>query len=247
MVVENSNIDIQDILYGGIAGEMPLPDILPDTDEDILLSDPKYCQASENQSEPEIMTYVEAISAARAEPTADIRPRIFDGVTQEWILLDTGSQCSVTKATPSDKIRPDLKLETVDGSRLHCFGTRPFSLRLGRKTYHINTAISNTTDTILGMDFLDKYGFEFRRGEFGDLYLYDPKSQTSHLCQFIKSQESLPPKISALRLASIPISSGSTDDLVPSSSLQATPILFGRLGRAFSFPFCHQLGLRCDL
>ena len=193
----NKNIDIQDILYGGYAGELPLPEL--SDNEDLLISDSKTRPISESSSE--IITFNEAIAAASLT-NVDIRPRIFDKITNQWILLDTGSQCSVTKPGPNDHLRPDLLLESVDGSKLPCYGTKPLSVRPGRKEYKIETVISNTTDTILGMDFLDKYGFEFRRGEFGDLFLYDPKSQTSTYCQFQKQkQTSALPQVGSLKLA----------------------------------------------
>ena len=147
------------------------------------------------------MSFPEAVASTLKSNDIDIRPRIYDGITKEWILIDTGSQCSVTKAKPEDSIRPDILLETVDGTHMKCYGTKPLELRLGRKQYKIDTVIAKSTDTILGMDFLDKYGFEFRRGEFGDLYLYDPKSQSSTLCQFIKTNSSLP-RVSAIRVSS---------------------------------------------
>ena len=203
---------------------MPLPDL---TDNNLLLPDAKAVPNSENKPDIppkplDFISYPEAVAAAVKNKT-DLRPRIFDKKTNQWILIDTGSQCSVTKAQPDDVLRPDLLLEAVDGSRLQCFGTKPLSIRLNRKEYHIDTVISNTTDTILGMDFLDKYGFEFRRGQFGDLFLYDPKAQISTLCQFTDNQEEKEslPRIASLKLASV------VDSHEPPSPVSSSLDLFG--------------------
>ena len=73
-----SDIDIQDILYGGIAGEVPLPDVIDngnilfsDTDSKPSLSSEKYQDIT--QEPPEIISYSEAISAAASSENVDIR------------------------------------------------------------------------------------------------------------------------------------------------------------------------------
>ena len=118
---------------------MPLPDISIDTTEDLLLSDPPdpILQPSltsdppTNQKKEETYTYSEAISAA-ASGNMDIRPRVFDGISKKHLLVDTGSMCSVSKPTSTDVLRSDLLLESVDGSSLKCYGTKPMDIRLNR-------------------------------------------------------------------------------------------------------------------
>ena len=83
---------------------MPIPDLQVDS-EDLLFSDPRPCPIPE-VIQPEIISYPEAISAAASQEKVDIRPRIYDGKTKDYILLDTGSMCSVTKPLP-DTLRPD--------------------------------------------------------------------------------------------------------------------------------------------
>ena len=63
--INKENIDLQDILYGGFAGEMPLPDIFNDT-QDLHVSDPKQGQIPETvtNSNPDTYTYNEAVAAA---------------------------------------------------------------------------------------------------------------------------------------------------------------------------------------
>ena len=118
----------------------------------------------------------------------------------EWVLVDTGAQTSVLKPLPEDVIDPSLKLETVDGSEMSCYGKKKFSIRLGRKEFHIDAMVSKTTDTILGMDFLKKYKIELRWNEFGDMFLYDPKSNISTICQFVKIPKG---QLSTLTVSSI--------------------------------------------
>ena len=91
-------------------------------------------------------------------------------------MVDTGSQVSVLKPGPTDKVNPSLLLEAVNGSNMKCYGKKKHQVRLGRKTYEIEAVIADTNDSILGMDFIYKYKLEFRWGPFGDLYLYDKKS-----------------------------------------------------------------------
>ena len=198
--LNQNKIDIQDILYGGFAGQMPLPELLQPDSPNLLLSGSKLCQNPSEIKKPEVISYSEAISATMSGET-DIRPRVYDSISKDYLLVDTGSMCSVTKPASNATVRPDLLLESVDGTNIPCFGTKPLSLRLGRKEYHIDTVVSNTTDNILGMDFINKYGFEFRRGEFGDLYLYDPKANISIWCQFVKTNNKLP-RTASLKLAS---------------------------------------------
>ena len=81
----SSTIDIQDILYGGVAGEMPLPEILPEPDsQDLHLSDSKQAQSSDIVENPEMYCYAEAISAAASSQDIDRRPRVFDKISKEF-------------------------------------------------------------------------------------------------------------------------------------------------------------------
>ena len=51
------------------------------------------------------------------------------------------------------------------------------SFRAGRKTYKQTVYITNTNETILGMDFIKAYKMDFRWGEFGDYYMHDTKQK----------------------------------------------------------------------
>ena len=105
------NIDIQDILYGGHAGELPHPDL-----SDLLLSEPKQSQEKprllpeQSVNKNENVIAPQEIASAVADASVDIRPRIFDGASKEFILLDTGSQVSTTKPGPNDVIMEKMSL-----------------------------------------------------------------------------------------------------------------------------------------
>ena len=97
------------------------------------------------------------VFAAALEEDVDIRPRVWCNKSKKWLLCDTGSQVSVVPPSDGDVLQPHLRLETVAGTQMACYGKKMLTVRLNRKEYHIEAVISKTTDTILGMDFLDKY------------------------------------------------------------------------------------------
>ena len=94
-------------------------------------------------------------------------------MSKTWSLLDTGAQVSCCPPSSSDTLDPSIVLEAVDGSKMPCYGTKVISLRIGRKTYHQKVYITNTSEQILGMDFIYPNKIDFRWGEFGDYFLYD--------------------------------------------------------------------------
>ena len=166
----------------------------------------------------------EEVFASLADPDFDIRPRVFCNATQSWYLVDSGSQVSVLKPSAGDKVNPNILLEAVNGTNMKCYGKKQHSVRFSRKTYHIEAVISETNENILGMDFIAKYRFDFRWGPFGDLYLYDPKSQTSTLCEFVKIPKDSLPRIASVSVLSTPRVSTCSQDPPPSHPhLAASP------------------------
>ena len=88
------------------------------------------------------------MAAVQAEDI-DVRPRFWDKIAQQWVLVDTGAQVSVTFPSPTDKVDPTVMLETVDGSKMPSYGNKQAVFRLGRKEYHQPLVITNTNETIL--------------------------------------------------------------------------------------------------
>ena len=129
------------------------PDYLIENNLPVSDTEPSQIQ---NETKPDLTVIpTEEVAAATIDESVDVRPRVHDGISKEWVLVDTGSQCSVLKPGPDDRVNPFLKLEAVNGAEMPCYGKKSHSVRLGRKTYHIEAVISDTTDTILGMDFIE--------------------------------------------------------------------------------------------
>ena len=128
--------------------------------------------------------------------------------------MDTGAQVSCCPVTSGDTLDPSLSLETVDGSKMPCYGKKEFSFRIGRKTYHQTVYITNTSETILGMDFIMPHRMEFRWSEYGDYYIYDKKSNISGLLEFIKIPKGALPHVARISKVSVVTAS----NVIPSSS-----------------------------
>ena len=109
----------------------------------INLSDAKWCPTPpQTQVKPLTITEEDVIPSHQAALFAlknediDIRPRYFDKSNNTWSLVDTGAQVSCCPPQAGDVINHDILLETVDGSRMPCYGTKTIDIKIGRKTYH---------------------------------------------------------------------------------------------------------------
>ena len=107
---------------------MYLPDIIiQDTQDSSISDDTKQCQNITQIPPPNLQYEIvpaHEVSAASTDTSVDIRPRVRDGISNEMVLIDCGSQVSVVKPGPEDTVKPHLKLETVDGSFIPCFGKK---------------------------------------------------------------------------------------------------------------------------
>ena len=157
-------------------------------------------------SENEVVPSHQALAALQTEDV-DIRPRFWDKLADQWVLVDTGAQVSVCAPGANDKIDPRVTLETVDGSKMPSYGSKDATFRLGRKEYHQKLIITNTNETILGMDFVKANKLEFRWSDFGDYYMYDKKANIWILLEFIKLPKSTP-SVGKITLQSVPSFSG---------------------------------------
>ena len=104
-------------------------------------------------------TVVRAIDALNwpVGGNCDIRPRLHDKSTGTSRLVDSGSQISVTKKGPNDKIDHTFKLVAVNGSKIETYGVKEVVVKIGRKSYKIPAVICDVQQDILGMDFLTKF------------------------------------------------------------------------------------------
>ena len=76
---------------------------------------------------------IAAIDAIRYKPGSyglDIRPKVFDSISKQWTLLDSGSCVSCIPKTDSDKIDPNFRLRSVNGSTISTFGTETIAIRI---------------------------------------------------------------------------------------------------------------------
>ena len=149
-MTESSNTELIDTLYGGLNGQMHQPDYF----QEFLVPDSKPSLNNTTLTQPEDSTTYEIIpteevAAAILDDEFDIRPRVYDARLDTWVLVDTGSMVSCLKPTEEDVVNPNIKLETVDGSSIRCYGRKDYTIRLGRKEFHINAVVTKTTDTIL--------------------------------------------------------------------------------------------------
>ena len=134
---------------------------------------------------------IAAIDAIRHKPGSyglDIRPKVFDNISKQWTLLDSGSCVSCIPKTDSDKIDPNFRLRSVNGSTISTFGSETISIRINRKTYDIKAVKVDIPQRILGWDFFKKHRLGFEWGQYGDLFLTDQKANIRSLLKCFKIQ-----------------------------------------------------------
>ena len=126
-----------------------------------------------------------AIAWVKGAQNLDCRPKVFDGTTQSWKLLDTGSSVTVVRKSQNDKKDESKGLKAVNGSKIDCYGQKVIEVRIGRKTYPILATIADVDQDILGWDFLVTHKLSFEWSEFGDLYIVDKLAQTKNPLKFV--------------------------------------------------------------
>ena len=108
----------------------------------------------------------------------DTRPRLYDTVLKQWILIDTGASVSVFPKSmfQNHERDPGVNLRAVNGTRLQTYGKRPVTIKIGRKSYSHNIILTDVEIPILGWDFIKKYRLSQIWTEWGDLELVDKKA-----------------------------------------------------------------------
>ena len=89
--------------------------------------DPQY----KNLQVGDVISSIEAVTDS---VPLDTRPKVFDNLSKQWVLLDTGSCVSCIPPTKEDLLNPHLKLRSVNGGVIDTFGKKTMHLRMGRKT-----------------------------------------------------------------------------------------------------------------
>ena len=103
-----------------------------------------------------ILRAVDAMGHVNGYRNCDIRPRLLDRSSGINRLVDSGSQISVTKRGPNDKIDDSLKLVAVNGTKIPTYGVKEIQIKINRKSYSIPAVVCDIHQDILGMDFINK-------------------------------------------------------------------------------------------
>ncbi len=105
---------------------------------------------------------LEAAALTGLDPR-DIRPVVVDLETAEDMLVDSGSVVCLEPAKPGKRANgtpdPSIKLTTASGKRLVCYGKRDRTINVGGKKIVHTFIIAEVGKTILGSDFLLRFGF----------------------------------------------------------------------------------------
>ena len=71
-----------------------------------------------------VIRAIDAVDWSVGKHNCDIRPRLFDKSSGINRLVDSGSQITVTRKLPEDKVDSSLKLVAVNGSKIDTYGLR---------------------------------------------------------------------------------------------------------------------------
>ena len=96
--------------------------------------------------------------AAVNEEGQDCRPRLWDPISKQFMLVDTCAQVTVwPKRDYQDATaNKNLALQAVNGSRIPTFGNKVRQVKLGRKTYTKAFIVADIECPIIGWDFIKK-------------------------------------------------------------------------------------------
>ena len=108
----------------------------------------------------------------------DIRPRFLDGISKEWLLLDSGAQVTVVPKKMYPSAQPDMRsaIQAVNGARVQTYGKSPIKVRMGRKTYAHMAIVADVTEIIIGWDFARLKKISLIWADDGELELHDRKA-----------------------------------------------------------------------
>ena len=105
---------------------------------------------------------LEAASLTGLSPR-DIRPVVTDLVMNEDMLVDSGSVVCLEPALPGQRANgtpdPSIRLTTASGKRLICYGKKERKVNIGGKQMVHTFIVAEVGKTILGSDFLLRFGF----------------------------------------------------------------------------------------
>ena len=106
------------------------------------------------QSTWEDKVRVAAVTAAAVDVhtnlTSDLRPRIYDYNSKQWLLVDSGAavSCFPKSFFPAAKLNPNQTLQAVNGAVIKTYGSQNVKLNFGGKTYQHDFIISDLSQAI---------------------------------------------------------------------------------------------------
>ena len=136
-------------------------------------------------SEPTVLPPPDTLPSLEAfgwEPGAhgvDLRTHVYDHVTQEWLLVNSGSQITAYPPEPGDQEDPHMCLKAVNGTKIKCFGYKKIEVRIGRKTYGFQAVKAQVESPVLGWDFVTHHRLNLIWNDEGELTINDRKSNSN--------------------------------------------------------------------
>lgn len=101
------------------------------------------------------------LAACDSGSKAICRLMIYDPLSRQQFLIDTGADVSVIPATDKEKLRlsPEFSLFAANATKVNAYGTRRLNLNLGlRREFNWVFIIADVTVPIIGADFFNHTG-----------------------------------------------------------------------------------------
>ena len=133
---------------------------------------------------PESLPAFQALCWTEADQGVDYRPHLFDQGLNQHLLVDSGSMVSAFPPDPGDVEVNNSCLKAVNGSRIKCYGQKRVSIKIGRKTYHLDVYKADVDKPVLGWDFIRKNRLDIVWNEFGDNLIVDKVARVSQVLEF---------------------------------------------------------------
>ena len=71
------------------------------------------------------------------EEGLDMRPYLYDKLSKDYLLVDSGAAVTAIPPDPGDIPDPKMSLKAVNGTKLNCYGHKDIYIQINRKKYPI--------------------------------------------------------------------------------------------------------------
>ena len=89
---------------------------------------------------PEEISAFESLSWKAGAQGVDMLPHLFDSNSQDFLLVDSGSQICTFPPDPGDVPDPHMFLRAVNGTRIQCYGTKEVVIKINIHCNHYQIA-----------------------------------------------------------------------------------------------------------